>query len=99
MNIVTLVHEDSRVSQAHKAVLIYQSLLSKMTLKRKLGSEIKSIDKGTKALRAPNVETKKKALTKNELMLKFDALEKKYEEILLEKDNLLKKNCSSEKSR
>ena len=59
-----------------------------MTMKRKLGTDSKSINNGTKA---PNVETKKKVLTKNELMLEFKALEKKYDELLTEKDNLLKK--------
>ena len=88
MNIVTLVHEDSKVRQAHKTVLFSQSLVSKMTMKRKLGTDSKSINNGTKA---PNVETKKKVLTKNELMLEFKALEKKYDELLTEKDNLLKK--------
>ena len=70
-----------------------------MTLKRKLGTDSKSINNGAKASRALNVETKKKVLTKNEVMLECKALEKKYEELIIEKDNLLKKNCSNGKSR
>ena len=90
MNIVTLVQEDSKVRQAHKTVLFSQSLVSKMTMKRKLGTDSKSINK------APNVETKKKVLTKNELMLEFKALEKKYDELLTEKDNLFRKIAALE---
>ena len=84
VTIVTIVHEDKTPSQAHKTVLYFSSLVLKMTLKRKLGTDSKVTDNETKATRIPIVDRKKKPLTKSELMMEFKALEKKHEELLVE---------------
>ena len=62
-----------------------------MTLKRKMSTESKMLEKDTKASKVKIVERKKKPLTKNELLAEYNALEKKYEEVIKENDILLKK--------
>ena len=49
------------------------------------------LEKDTKAMKVKIVERKKKPLTKTELLAEYNALEKKYEEVIEEKDILLKK--------
>ena len=62
-----------------------------MTLKRKLGSDIKNIDIEKKAINIPIIDRKKKPLTKNELMTEYKALEKKHEELMVENNKLREK--------
>ena len=55
-----------------------------MALKRKI--ESKQFESESKASKVKVIESKKKPLTKNELMVKYKALEEKHE-TLLNKDN------------
>ena len=68
-----------------------------MTLKRKLGSDIKNIDIEKKAINIPIIDRKKKPLTKNELMTEYKALEKKHEELQVENEKLREKLAVLEK--
>ena len=55
-----------------------------MSLKRKIEKESKNSVKGPKASKVNIVESKKKPLTKPELMLKYKALEEKYNALVKE---------------
>ena len=56
-----------------------------------MSTESKMLVKDTKASKVKIVERKKKPMTKNELMAEYNALEKKYEEVIRENEMLLKK--------
>ena len=47
-----------------------------------MSTESKMLVKDTKASKVKIVERKKKPLTKNELLAEYNALEKKYEEVI-----------------
>ena len=56
-----------------------------MSLKRKIEKELKNSGNCPRASKVKIIESKKKALTKNELMIEFKALEEKYK--TLDKEN------------
>ena len=57
-----------------------------MSLKRKIEKEFKNSGNGAKASKVKVIETKKKPLTKSELMLKYKALEENFETLVKENE-------------